>query len=54
MNNIKRILIVNSAEPGIKEFTAPLEDIIKNEGLNSITIEYNEFINFDFNIYIKE
>jgi len=45
-NNL--ILIVNSAEPGITEFTEPLEVIVKKEGLNPIIVEYRKCLEFDF------
>lgn len=44
-----RILIINSAEPGIANFFAPLEEIVKQEGMKPVTIEYTNCINFDFN-----
>ncbi|MCG6190690.1 glutamine amidotransferase-related protein [Maribellus maritimus] len=47
MNNLKNILIVNSAEPGIREFTVPLEKIVQKAGLNTVTIEYKDCINFN-------
>ena len=43
------ILIVNSAEPGIREFTEPLEKIAQGEKLSTVTIEYKDCIDFDFN-----
>ncbi|MBN2636403.1 MAG: type 1 glutamine amidotransferase [Prolixibacteraceae bacterium] len=44
----KKILIINNAEPGLTEFTKPLENIIKDSGFETFTIEYAETINFDF------
>ena len=48
MDKTNHILIVNSAEPGITEFTSPLEEIVKEEGFTPVTIEYKECENFDF------
>ena len=42
------ILLVNNAEPGITEFTEPLEEIIKSAGSTWVTIEYAECLNFNF------
>jgi GMP synthase (glutamine-hydrolysing) len=48
MNTKTNILIVNSAEPGIRDFTEPLEKIVQEQGLNPATIEYKNCIGFDF------
>lgn len=37
---IKKILIVNNAEPGIREFAAPIEKIVTDAGAASHFIEY--------------
>ena len=44
-----KILIVNNAEPGIKDFTKPVEKIIADAGADSFCIEYHECISFNFN-----
>lgn len=46
-----RILIINSAEPGITEFTLPVEEIMKKNNLDSEIIEYRECITHSFNNY---
>ncbi len=43
-----KILIVNNAEPGITEFTNPLEKIVTDSGAVSFCIEYQECISFGF------
>lgn len=48
MNKDYPILIINSAEPGITEFISPLEEIVKQEGTEYLTIEYATCTNFDF------
>ena len=48
MSDNNYILIVNSAEPGIKEFTDTLEEIIKEEGLKPVILEYKECSDFNF------
>lgn len=47
----KKILVINNAEPGLTEFTKPLETIIKNSGFEAFTIEYTETIDFDFSSF---
>ncbi len=42
------ILIVNNAEPGIREFAEPIEKIIEETGFVSKFIEYEQCLNFDF------
>lgn len=44
-----RILIINNAEPGITEFSDPIEKIVAQTGSTSIFIEYEECLNFNFN-----
>ena len=46
-----KILIINSAEPGITEFTKPLQAITKSAGLQSVVIEYSECQKTDFSDY---
>lgn len=48
MPNYNNILIVNSAESDVTEFTIPLETIVREEGLNPIIIEYKACPDFDF------
>ena len=43
-----KILLVNNAEPRITEFIIPIEKIIERMGSISISIEYCECINFNF------
>jgi len=45
------ILIVNSAEPDIREFVIPLENISKKYGTNYRTIEYNQLQDTDLNYF---
>ena len=49
-NNMKmaRILIVNNAEPEIKEFANSIENIVIEFGGHPIVIEYKDCMNFDF------
>ncbi len=42
------ILIVNNAEPGIREFAEPIEKIIREVNSTSTFIEYKQCLNFDF------
>ncbi|SHF21852.1 GMP synthase (glutamine-hydrolysing) [Mariniphaga anaerophila] len=42
------ILIVNSAEKGINEFTRPIENIVSNAGFTFETIEYSDCSGFYF------
>jgi GMP synthase (glutamine-hydrolysing) len=44
-----KILLVNNAEPGITEFTKPIEKIVASVGFTSIIIEYGECVKFNFN-----
>ncbi len=48
MSDNNHILIVNSAEQGITEFTEPLEKIVKEEELYPVIIEYRECPDFNF------
>jgi GMP synthase (glutamine-hydrolysing) len=43
-----RILIVNNAEPGITEFTTPIEKIVAQSGSTSVSIEYADCVHFNF------
>jgi len=45
------ILIVNNAEPGIREFAEPIEKIIEETGAGSKFIEYRQCLDFDFSKY---
>lgn len=45
---MRKILIVNNAEPGINEFVKPLEKIVSEEGMESILVEYADAPEFDF------
>ena len=45
---MQKILVVNNAEPGITQFTKPIETIISNARLTYVTIEYNECLNYKF------
>ena len=42
------ILIVNNAEPGISEFTTPVEKIVEQAGAKPVTIEYADCPDFNF------
>lgn len=42
------ILVVNNAEPGIREFAQPIEKIIADSRAQPIFIEYRECLTFDF------
>jgi len=44
---MKKILIVNNAEPGIREFTDPLERIVTESGAQPIFAEYENCIQLD-------
>lgn len=46
-----KIVIVNSAEPGITEFIEPIEKIISASGSTSVFIEYTDCLDFNFEIY---
>lgn len=46
-----KILIVNSAEPGISEFTQPLKKIVEATGLVPVVIEYNVSKNLNIDDY---
>jgi GMP synthase (glutamine-hydrolysing) len=46
---MKRILIINNAEPGIDEFVEPLQKIVKNAGLDYLVADYKESGKMDFN-----
>ena len=46
-----KILIINSAEPGTTKFTQPLENIVKDTGLTTKTIEYKQAKNINFDAY---
>ncbi len=45
---MKKILIVNNAEPGIREFTDPLEQIVTENGAQALTVEYEACLQHDF------
>ena len=45
---MKTILIVNNAEPGIKEFTNTIEQIVKKSKYKAKSIEYKECKNYKF------
>jgi GMP synthase (glutamine-hydrolysing) len=47
---MNKILIVNSAEPGIKEFVEPLHKIVSEAGMISIPAEYMESQETDFSL----
>ena len=44
MRKMLKILIVNNAEPGITEFTKPVEKIIADADADSFCIEYKQCI----------
>lgn len=46
-----KILIVNNAEPGITEFTNPIEKIVTESGFISVTIEYAGCLDFNFDTF---
>ena len=46
-----RILLVNNAEPGINKFTILIEKIVAQTGSISVSIEYADCLNFDFNAF---
>lgn len=46
-----KILVVNNAEPGIRDFALPIEKIIKENGSVSKFIEYSECLSFDFSYF---
>jgi len=43
----KQILIINNAEPGIREFVLPIEKILRETDAITYFIEYEEAINID-------
>lgn len=43
-----RIVVINNAEPGITEFSKPIEKIICESGSNSYLIEYADGLHFNF------
>jgi GMP synthase (glutamine-hydrolysing) len=47
----QKILIINSGEPGISEFTGPLEDIVSLSGAGFDTIQYRQTLTTDFGNY---
>ncbi|WP_346861485.1 hypothetical protein [uncultured Draconibacterium sp.] len=44
-----KIVIVNNAEPGINEFVAPIDDLVKAAGSSSKCIEYADCLSIDLN-----
>ncbi|HYQ55739.1 MAG TPA: hypothetical protein VEP89_00230 [Draconibacterium sp.] len=46
-----KILVVNNAEPGIREFAEPIEALIREAGFSPVFIEYADCTNTDFNKY---
>ena len=42
---MNKILLVNNAEPGIKEFAEPIQKIIADAGSTSVFIEYKDCLN---------
>jgi len=48
---VAKILIVNNAEPGITEFSAPIEKIVAQTGSTSVFIEYADCIHFNFDAF---
>jgi len=47
-----KILIVNSAEPGITEFTQPLKAIVEETGSIPVVIEYKDSNSINLNDYL--
>ena len=45
---MSRILLINNAEPGIKEFAEPIEKLIGESGSTSFFIEYSDCTSFNF------
>jgi len=43
-----KIVVVNNANPGIREFASPIEEIIFKAGCTPVFIEFADCINFDF------
>ena len=48
---IKQILIINNAEPGIREFAAPLEKITTNSGAHPHFVEYADCLKIDLQVF---
>jgi len=44
---MKQILVINNAEPGIREFAIPLEKIVKETGAEAFFIEYKDCLMTD-------
>ena len=45
---MRKILIINNAEPGITEFVEPLQKIVGEEGMESFLLEYAEAPEFNY------
>ncbi len=45
---MRKILIINNAEPGITEFVEPLQKIVGEEGMESFLLEYGEAPEFNY------
>ena len=45
------IAVVNNAEKGIREFAAPIEEIISEAGCIPVLVEYSDCLDFDFNTF---
>lgn len=45
---MRKILIINNAEPGINEFVEPLQKIVREERMKSILVEYADAPDFEF------
>ncbi|MCK3683256.1 hypothetical protein [Maribellus sp. YY47] len=45
---MKKILIINNAEPGIREFAAPIEKIVSETGAEAVSIEYKDCLTSHF------
>ena len=48
---MSQILLINNAEPGIRDFAKPIETIIYDCGSSSFFFEYSECLKFRFNEY---
>ena len=48
---MKRILIVNNAEPEIQDFAISLEKIVKRQDIETYRIEYTDCLKTDLNIF---
>lgn len=46
-----KILLINSAEPHIREFVAPIEEIVKQAGKSHQLLEYRQLINHPIEKY---